>query len=316
MALEISHIDSPFRDSRKVTGQSWLGRRPPGEARGGRILGVCNRRATKAGGMHRRPGLRGQFSGNPLAQRNRSDPFHAPGERPAERLASSDPPLKQNGVPAKRSSRPNPGGYPRPRRREPLRASAASRGRQGMAGGRWRQAHRAERALARSRLAGGVLVLRVASSVWAHELSLLSDVVCKRGFAGTRRIEAPCELPDFASAAFPPWTGPPSGASPARCRPSRPRSSRSWPVRSGTVPDGRPARGHRTRRLCQSRLADDCATRPGRTDHRSAASRSSPSRRCRRNRSAGPKDACLSRSCATKARRRTRSIALTFRNAL
>jgi hypothetical protein len=33
----------------------WASRRPPGEARGERIPGVCKRRATKPGGMHRRP---------------------------------------------------------------------------------------------------------------------------------------------------------------------------------------------------------------------------------------------------------------------
>src|SRR5713226_2197350 len=33
----------------------WASRRPPGKARGARIPGVCKRRATKPGGMHRRP---------------------------------------------------------------------------------------------------------------------------------------------------------------------------------------------------------------------------------------------------------------------
>src|SRR5436190_17530236 len=35
---------------------AWASRRPPGKARGGRIPGVCKRRATPPGGMHRRPG--------------------------------------------------------------------------------------------------------------------------------------------------------------------------------------------------------------------------------------------------------------------
>jgi hypothetical protein len=34
----------------------WASRRPPGKARGARIPGVCKRRATQPGGMHRRPG--------------------------------------------------------------------------------------------------------------------------------------------------------------------------------------------------------------------------------------------------------------------
>ena len=33
----------------------WASRRPPGQARGARIPGVCKRRATPPGGMHRRP---------------------------------------------------------------------------------------------------------------------------------------------------------------------------------------------------------------------------------------------------------------------
>ena len=33
----------------------WASRRPPGKARGARIPGVCKRRATQPGGMHRRP---------------------------------------------------------------------------------------------------------------------------------------------------------------------------------------------------------------------------------------------------------------------
>ena len=34
---------------------AWVSRRPPGKARGARIPGVCKRRATQPGGMHRRP---------------------------------------------------------------------------------------------------------------------------------------------------------------------------------------------------------------------------------------------------------------------
>ncbi len=58
------------------------------------------------------------------------------------------------------------------------------------------------------------------------------------------------------------------------------------------------------------------AARPAGPAHRSAASRSSPSIRWIRKRSAGPNVACFSRSSARYARRRTTSIALTLRNAL
>src|SRR5881397_1385025 len=43
----------------------WASRRPPGEARGARIPGVCKRRATKPGGMHRRPEWRSYFRTGP-----------------------------------------------------------------------------------------------------------------------------------------------------------------------------------------------------------------------------------------------------------
>jgi len=54
----------------KQVGHFWASRRPPGQARGARIPGVCKRRATQSGGMHRRsewltcscPGPKGQTS--------------------------------------------------------------------------------------------------------------------------------------------------------------------------------------------------------------------------------------------------------------
>ena len=48
----------PVRALRTLVGirlSAWASRRPPGKARGARIPGVCKRRATQPGGMHRRP---------------------------------------------------------------------------------------------------------------------------------------------------------------------------------------------------------------------------------------------------------------------
>src|SRR5215211_3719865 len=39
----------------EISESFWASRRPPGEARGARIPGVCKRRATRPGRMHRRP---------------------------------------------------------------------------------------------------------------------------------------------------------------------------------------------------------------------------------------------------------------------
>src|SRR4029079_6846617 len=46
---------SGLRVRAEISTQLWASRRPHGKARGARIPGVCKRRATKPGGMHRRP---------------------------------------------------------------------------------------------------------------------------------------------------------------------------------------------------------------------------------------------------------------------
>ncbi len=53
------------RASRVAT---WASRRPPGKARGARIPGVCKRRATQPGGMHRRPRWQPNSRPSPLAR--------------------------------------------------------------------------------------------------------------------------------------------------------------------------------------------------------------------------------------------------------
>ncbi len=63
----------------------------------------------------------------------------------------------------------------------------------------------------------------------------------------------------------------------------------------------RPSRRNRARRRSEPRLADRGRPWPRAVHQRSAASRSSPSRRWIRNRSAGPNVACFSRRCATYA---------------
>ena len=46
----------------------WASRRPPGKARGARIPGVCKRRATQPGGMHRRPEWHSYFRTGPKSR--------------------------------------------------------------------------------------------------------------------------------------------------------------------------------------------------------------------------------------------------------
>src|SRR5712691_1851311 len=60
-----SHCEiSVLRARKRIRCALWASRRPPGKARGARIPGVCKRRATKPGGMHRRPeGIPYSFAG-------------------------------------------------------------------------------------------------------------------------------------------------------------------------------------------------------------------------------------------------------------
>ena len=62
-----ARADEPVRTLTRIRCSLWASRRPPGKARGARIPGVCKRRATQPGGMHRRPQLRtpGSFENPP-----------------------------------------------------------------------------------------------------------------------------------------------------------------------------------------------------------------------------------------------------------
>ena len=176
----------------------------------------------------------------------------------------------------------------------------------------WREAvgaRIAERARPVS-LWGGVLLLRVPSSVWAHELSLLTDEMCAR--LRERGVDAK-ELRFRV------------GALDAVERPPERRIARTVPTTFAVPPElTAPWRSWATASCVQPSSAPPPRISPGSQSavpplpgsQRSAASRSSPSSRCSRNRSAGPSEACFSRRRATYPRRRARSIALTLRNAL
>src|SRR4029453_12895297 len=52
----------------EISASSWPSRRPDGKARGGRIAGLCNRRATQPAGMSRRSRMAQLFPDGPLLQ--------------------------------------------------------------------------------------------------------------------------------------------------------------------------------------------------------------------------------------------------------
>ena len=202
----------------------------------------------------------------------------------------------------------SPRDHPRPRRREPFLACAVSYCHQIVARGR-RRAHRGAR-MAGVFVRGRSTPPRAEQRVGARTFPLGRRHL--RAAPRTQRPRAGTTIPSRRS----PRRGP--AARTSHCThgsyPCRASARSDWQPGSSRRP--RSARGDRCRRRRQSCVADHRATGRRRCRQRSAASRSSPSIRWRRNRSAGPSDACFSRSSARYARRAARSIALTLRNAL